>query len=219
MVETESNVRIRLANVINIYQQAKRSGETESEVRSIELIIKNKQPRVKVINKDGWKLLGFTKRENKLKTCKQEILTIRLIILKSLMSEMVVFTNKLGKNLTWKNLAKPLNFIVAQCKICKEAWPVKSSLKRFEKYICQRCSRDKKSPRKFSFENSMIPSAQPVQLPDLSQVEEMLIAQALPAMRVYIKLGGQRGYSGHCLNLPQKITELQHCHDVPKHYL
>ena len=27
-------------------------------------------------------------------------------------------------------------------------------------------------------------------------------------MRVYIKPGGQQGYSGHCINLPQNITEL-----------
>ncbi|CAB4002426.1 Hypothetical predicted protein [Paramuricea clavata] len=36
----------------------------------------------------------------------------------------------------------------------------------------------------------------------------MLIARALPIMRVYIKPGGQRGYSGHCINLPQNVTEL-----------
>ncbi|CAB4020199.1 Hypothetical predicted protein [Paramuricea clavata] len=36
----------------------------------------------------------------------------------------------------------------------------------------------------------------------------MLIARAVPIMRVYIKPGGQRGYSGHCINLPQNVTEL-----------
>ena len=36
----------------------------------------------------------------------------------------------------------------------------------------------------------------------------MLIACALPIMRVYIKPGGQRGYSGHCINLPQNVKEL-----------
>ena len=36
----------------------------------------------------------------------------------------------------------------------------------------------------------------------------MLIARALPIMRVYIKPGGQRGYSGHCINLAQNVTEL-----------
>lgn len=29
-------------------------------------------------------------------------------------------------------------------------------------------------------------------------------------MRVYVKPGGQRGYSGHCINLPQQISELAH---------
>ena len=36
----------------------------------------------------------------------------------------------------------------------------------------------------------------------------MLIARALPIMRVYIKPGGQRSYSGHCINLPQNVIEL-----------
>ena len=110
---------------------------------------------------------------------------------------MVVLMNKHGQN-----FSKSINYyIVTQCTICKEAWPVKSSVKRSEKHICQRCSRDKKSPGKFSFENSMVPSAQPVQLQGLGEVQEMLIARALPIMRVYIKPGGQRGYSGHCVDL------------------
>ena len=36
----------------------------------------------------------------------------------------------------------------------------------------------------------------------------MLIDRALSIMRVCIQLGGQRGYSGHCINLPQNVTEL-----------
>lgn len=36
----------------------------------------------------------------------------------------------------------------------------------------------------------------------------MLIARALPIMRVYIKPGSQRGYSGHCINLPQDVKQL-----------
>ena len=36
----------------------------------------------------------------------------------------------------------------------------------------------------------------------------MLIAPALPIMRVYIKPGGQRGHSGHCINLAQKISDI-----------
>ncbi len=54
----------------------------------------------------------------------------------------------------------------------------------------------------------MIPSPIPHELQNLTQIEEMLIARALPIMRVYIKPGGQRSYSGHCINLPQNVTEL-----------
>ena len=38
----------------------------------------------------------------------------------------------------------------------------------------------------------MIPSSIPQELQGLTQIEEMLIARALPIMRVYIKPGGQR---------------------------
>ena len=54
----------------------------------------------------------------------------------------------------------------------------------------------------------MIPSPIPPELQGLTQIEEMLIARALPIMRVYIKPGGQRGYFGHCVNLPQCVDEL-----------
>jgi hypothetical protein len=73
---------------------------------------------------------------------------------------------------------------------------------------CSRCKRDKKTPKKFSLENSMIPSSVPYELQNLTQIEEMLIARALPIMRIYIKPGGQRGYTGHCINLPQNVAEL-----------
>ena len=54
----------------------------------------------------------------------------------------------------------------------------------------------------------MIPSHVPHELQNLTQVEEMLITRTLPIMRVYINPGGQRAYSGHCINLPQNVTEL-----------
>ena len=54
----------------------------------------------------------------------------------------------------------------------------------------------------------MILSPLPAELQNLTQIEEMLIARALPIMRVYVKPGGQRGYSGHCINLPQNVSEL-----------
>ena len=49
-----------------------------------------------------------------------------------------------------------LKFHVVQCTICMEARPFKSKPK--SQYVCSRCSRDNKSLKKFSVENSMIPS-------------------------------------------------------------
>lgn len=54
----------------------------------------------------------------------------------------------------------------------------------------------------------MILSKVPAELQELTQIEEVLIALALHIMRVYIKPGGQRGYTGHCINLPQEVKEL-----------
>ena len=91
-----------------------------------------------------------------------------------------------------------------QCTTCKEAWPTRQNLKS-ETYTCYRCKRDKKSPKKFSAENDMDPGIVPEQLRGLTQVEEMLISRVCPIMRVYRKHGGQRGYKGHVLNLPQDV--------------
>ena len=84
-----------------------------------------------------------------------------------------------------------MKYVVSQCTVCFEAWLLKSKPKA--SYLCSR---------------SLIPSSVPLELKDLTQIEEMLIARTLLIMRVYIKPGGQRGYSGHCINLPQNVTEL-----------
>ena len=120
---------------------------------------------------------------------------------------MVTSMSKDGLQNNLTKFHKSVNYFMHQCTICKETWPL-SCHSRSTNYICSRCSRDKKTPKKFSVENSMIPSPIPPHLQGLTQVEEMLIARALPIMRVYIKPGGQRGYSGHCINLPQNVTDL-----------
>ena len=51
----------------------------------------------------------------------------------------------------------------------------------------------------------MIPGIVPPQLEELIQIEEILIARVCPIMSIYRKHGGQRGYKGHVLNLPQDI--------------
>jgi hypothetical protein len=50
-----------------------------------------------------------------------------------------------------------------QCTMCKETWPTRQNLAS-EVFICYRCKRDKKSPRKFSAENDMDPGIVPEQL-------------------------------------------------------
>ena len=91
-----------------------------------------------------------------------------------------------------------------QCTICKEAWPTRQNLTA-ETYICYRCKRDKKTPKNISSGNDMDPGIVREQLRGLTQVEEMLISRVCPIMQVYRKHGGQRGYKGHVLNLPQDI--------------
>ena len=89
-----------------------------------------------------------------------------------------------------------------QCTTCKEAWLTRQNVAS-EVYICYRCKRDKKSPKKFTYD--MDPGIVPGQLKGLTQVEEMLISRVCPIMRIYRKHGGQRGYKGHVLNLPQDV--------------
>ena len=103
---------------------------------------------------------------------------------------------------------KSMQFVICQCMVCKEAWPINAKPKSAAGYMCSRCSRDKCVPKKFSDANAMIPAPVPIELQGLTQTEEMLIAQALSIMRIYIKPGGQRDYSGYCINLPQDLNGL-----------
>ena len=74
-----------------------------------------------------------------------------------------------------KKFHNSLKMVITQCNICKEAWPVSESSKmlKIEEYTCMRCKRDKKVPKKFSFENNMVPSKVPRELQQLTQMEEM----------------------------------------------
>ena len=87
---------------------------------------------------------------------------------------------------------KSVQYYIYKCTVCHEVWPVKTKPRSLEIHVCSRCTRGKKSPKKFSIENSMVPSPVPTELQDMTQAEEMLIAQALPIMAIYIKPGGQR---------------------------
>ena len=70
-----------------------------------------------------------------------------------------------------KKFHKAMQLCIYQCTICHEAWPLKTEPKEVSKYVCSRCSHDKNIPKKFSVENSMIPSPVPKQLQGLTQFE------------------------------------------------
>ena len=92
------------------------------------------------------------------------------------------------------------------CTVCHEVWPTRTCLHVDPMlYVCTRCKHDNNETKRYSEENDMLPGRVPTCLQGLSQVEEMLIARACPIMCVYRKHGGQRGYKGHVLNLPQDI--------------
>ena len=100
---------------------------------------------------------------------------------------------------------KSVEYSISQCTICHETWSFKSKPRSADNYVYSRYSRYTKSPKKFLFENSPIPSPIPHELQSLTQIEEMSIACGFAIMRVYIKPGGQRYYSGHCIKLPQNV--------------
>ncbi len=91
------------------------------------------------------------------------------------------------------------------CTVCHELWPTRVPLKDGEMYVCTRCKRDKSEPNLYSEGNDMHPGEVPPCLQGMTQVEEMIIARTCPIMSVYRKHGGQHGYKGHVVNLPQDI--------------
>ena len=101
-----------------------------------------------------------------------------------------------------------MKFKIYRCEICLEAWPLSEKSKVKVPYICSRCARDKKTVKKFSVQNNMIPSQVPIELQGLTQLEEMLIARVFPVISVYTKPGGQKAYRGHCINFCQDIQQL-----------
>ena len=102
---------------------------------------------------------------------------------------------------------KQKKWIHWKCTVCNELWPSRSVNTHLDpnSYECVRCKQDKKQPKLYSKENDMDPGNVPQCLQGLSQIEEMLIARACPIMCIYRKHGGQRGYRGHVVNLPQNI--------------
>lgn len=82
---------------------------------------------------------------------------------------------------------------------------------------CTSCSRESGIP-KFSIANDMIPCEVPPELKDIRPIEEMMISRCVPLMHAYYKPGGgQRGYSGNSISIPQNTSEIAaHLQKLPR---
>ena len=92
------------------------------------------------------------------------------------------------------------------CSRCKERWFCMD----LKDEICHRCfNRDKgnKTPFLMSAENEMDLGEIPAYLLELTQVEEMIIAQSYVQMMVHRYRGHQYHYSGHCVSFMQNTVK------------
>lgn len=97
------------------------------------------------------------------------------------------------------------------CRVCHERSLV---FIPYVDQVCKRCARDTHKVKLFSNANNLHPCPIPALLTNLSPLEEMIIAQVVPVMHCYYKKGGQRGYSGNVISLPQDLEEL--CKRLPR---
>jgi hypothetical protein len=91
------------------------------------------------------------------------------------------------------------------CLRCRERW-FEMDLKDG---ICHSCFlRDKRDQTPFlmTAENEMDPGDMPAHLPELTQVEEMIIARSHVQMMVHRYRGHQYHYSGHCVSFMQNTV-------------
>jgi hypothetical protein len=92
------------------------------------------------------------------------------------------------------------------CIRCKETWFL-MDLKDNVCHACVRRDKGNKTPFRMSRENDMDPGELPAHLPELTQVEEMIIARCHVQMMVYRYRGHQYHYSGHCVSFMQNTTK------------
>ena len=92
------------------------------------------------------------------------------------------------------------------CGVCSELAFMEAVVDVDSTYKCKRCFDDDFT---FSKNNNMDPGTVPDALKGLSQVEQLLIAQIIPMMTIVrLSSGGQFGYRGNVINLPQDLPSL-----------
>ena len=184
--KTASETKNRLQNN-NVYKKTKQSKETVSEKQS--RLQKDsayrKKKRLAVTDNERGIRLEKDRLHKKQKRAKRVLQPQQEINQQDYLNMFDKINNGGIEEQCWAKaniikFHKSVQYNVSQCTVCWEAWPLKS--KPWSPYVCSRCSRDKQTPKKFSVENSMIPSSVPPELQNLTQIEEMLIARALPTV-------------------------------------
>ena len=87
------------------------------------------------------------------------------------------------------------------CYICQEGYIGITVSRTPQGPICTQCKQEKGIHR-FSIENNMDLEAQPIDLENLTQVEEMLIAHVSPILQVTHATGGQLKCRGNTISFP-----------------
>ena len=102
--------------------------------------------------------------------------------------------------------------ISEKCSVCNEAWFDQINKRSG---LCERCSSlsykgEKEIPR-FSSKNDMTPGDQPECIKRLNQVEVSAISQIICHLRLYKRMKGTHGFSGHCISFAQDVENLANC--------
>lgn len=92
------------------------------------------------------------------------------------------------------------------CTRCKERW-FAMDLKAEVCHACFLRDEGSRTPFLMSAENEMDPGDIPAHLPELTQVEEMIIARSHVRMMVHRFRGHQHHYSGHCVSFMQNTVK------------
>src|SRR5205823_4880137 len=117
------------------------------------------------------------------------------------------------------NRFPPNDLVVEEvcCLVCNERFlPINLVVREF----CRRCYADKNPVKKFSAANNMDPGDVPEELQDLTEIEEMLIAQIFPIVSVYCLRGGQYSYRVMLsISLKTLWNSLRTCLEILRHLM
>ncbi|KAH3864566.1 hypothetical protein DPMN_027585 [Dreissena polymorpha] len=103
---------------------------------------------------------------------------------------------------------------IHDCKICKERRIEMQMSKHGDTF--KRCHSDKYEVKMFSSEDVMDPQPQPLELQNLTDIEQQLICRISPCIHVHMLKHGGIASSGHCVTFPQEINEpAQICPSLP----